>query len=154
MEGVEDLRGETGLVSILIDDGILIWDTLAITETLQEANPVIWPSDPDRRQPPSCLPSTGGMNHPISSWSLERFDWPIQASLSNSRYVRIVSRKSKADVDGAREGARSADLEVIDDGVGWGSVTRGRRTDIKPVSQVGDIELQPRAVVESDRLQR
>ncbi len=48
-KAVEDLGGETGLVPVLIDDGIPIWDTLAITETLQEANPVIWPCDPDRR---------------------------------------------------------------------------------------------------------
>lgn len=39
------LGGETGLVPVLIDDGIPIWDTLAIAEHLYESFPQIWPSE-------------------------------------------------------------------------------------------------------------
>ncbi|MGI4747007.1 MAG: glutathione S-transferase [Janthinobacterium lividum] len=46
---VQKLGGETGLVPVLVADGQPIWDTLAITETLHEASPLIWPSDPVRR---------------------------------------------------------------------------------------------------------
>jgi glutathione S-transferase len=42
---VEAMGGETGLVPVLIDDGIPIWDTLAITEHLYEAYPTLWPAD-------------------------------------------------------------------------------------------------------------
>ncbi len=46
---VRALGGETGLVPVLVDDGTPIWDTLAITETLYERFPAIWPADPGRR---------------------------------------------------------------------------------------------------------
>jgi glutathione S-transferase len=46
---VQNLGGETGLVPVLIADENPVWDTLAITETLHEAKPHIWPSDPARR---------------------------------------------------------------------------------------------------------
>ncbi len=48
-ERVIALGGETGLVPVLIDGGTPIWDTLAITETLHERHPTIWPADPARR---------------------------------------------------------------------------------------------------------
>lgn len=43
------LGSETGLVPLLIDGETAIWDTLAITETLFERHPAIWPADPARR---------------------------------------------------------------------------------------------------------
>lgn len=46
---VKEMGGETGLVPVLICDGIPIWDTLAITETLYEKYRQIWPADPIRR---------------------------------------------------------------------------------------------------------
>ena len=46
---VQELGGETGLVPVLVANGTPIWDTLAITETLYEESPTIWPSDPVRR---------------------------------------------------------------------------------------------------------
>lgn len=42
---VEALGGETGLVPVLIVDGVPVWDTLAITETLYERFPCLWPAD-------------------------------------------------------------------------------------------------------------
>lgn len=48
-EAVRKLGGQSGLVPVLIDGSTPIWDTLAITETLYEAYPQIWPSDPRRR---------------------------------------------------------------------------------------------------------
>ncbi len=46
---VKDLGGETGLVPVLIDGSIPIWDTLAIAETLFETYPQVWPSNPALR---------------------------------------------------------------------------------------------------------
>lgn len=46
---VEALGGETGLVPLLVVDGLPVWDTLAIAETLYEHAPCLWPADPARR---------------------------------------------------------------------------------------------------------
>jgi glutathione S-transferase len=37
-----------GLVPVLLDEGLAVWDTLAITEYLAEKHPAVWPAD--RRQ--------------------------------------------------------------------------------------------------------
>jgi glutathione S-transferase len=42
---VRALGGETGLVPVLIDDALAIWDTLAIFEHLHERHGGLWPSD-------------------------------------------------------------------------------------------------------------
>lgn len=42
---VNALGGETGMVPVLLDDGMAIWDTLAITEHLYERFQQIWPRD-------------------------------------------------------------------------------------------------------------
>jgi glutathione S-transferase len=41
---VEALGGETGMVPVLNMEGLPVWDTLAITETLYELYPAVWPS--------------------------------------------------------------------------------------------------------------
>ena len=46
---VRALGGETGLVPVLIDDGLAIWDTLAILEHLHERHGGLWPADPADR---------------------------------------------------------------------------------------------------------
>lgn len=46
---VKDLGGQTGLVPVLVVDGLAIWDTLAILEYLAEQSQVIWPADPGHR---------------------------------------------------------------------------------------------------------
>ncbi len=48
-EEVEALGGETGLVPVLIADGVAIWDTLAIAEYVHELCPQVWPAEPLRR---------------------------------------------------------------------------------------------------------
>lgn len=44
-EAVRRLGGQTGLVPVLLDCGIAIWDTLAIFEHLYESYPSVWPVD-------------------------------------------------------------------------------------------------------------
>jgi glutathione S-transferase len=44
---VRSLGGETGLVPVLKDGDLAIWDTLAIVEYMYEKHPQVWP--PDRR---------------------------------------------------------------------------------------------------------
>jgi len=39
------LGGQTGLVPVLIDRGMAIWDTMAIFEHLYESYPAVWPAD-------------------------------------------------------------------------------------------------------------
>ena len=46
---VEALGGETGLVPVLKDGDLAIWDTLAIIEYLYEDYPSIWPSSKQQR---------------------------------------------------------------------------------------------------------
>ena len=44
-----------GLVPVLIDDGLSIWDTLAITEYLAERHAGVWPRDARQRARARCL---------------------------------------------------------------------------------------------------
>jgi glutathione S-transferase len=44
-EAVRALGGQTGLVPVLIDRGMAIWDTMAIFEHLYESYPAVWPAD-------------------------------------------------------------------------------------------------------------
>src|SRR5512140_1149679 len=47
-----DVRGAgppAGKVPCLIDDGRIVWDSLAIVEYLAEDNPAVWPKDRDAR---------------------------------------------------------------------------------------------------------
>ena len=46
---VKDLGGETGLVPVLLDGDLAIWDTLAIFEYLHERHPGVWPPRADHR---------------------------------------------------------------------------------------------------------
>lgn len=46
---MREMGGETGLVPLLIVDGVPVWDTWAILETLAEAHPHLWPREPLRR---------------------------------------------------------------------------------------------------------
>lgn len=46
---VIDLGGETGLVPVLLDGDLAIWDTLAILEYLHERHAFVWPSRADHR---------------------------------------------------------------------------------------------------------
>jgi glutathione S-transferase len=46
---VMDLGGETGLVPVLLDGDLAIWDTLAIFEYLHERHPSVWPRRADHR---------------------------------------------------------------------------------------------------------
>ncbi|HWT12652.1 MAG TPA: glutathione S-transferase family protein [Allosphingosinicella sp.] len=46
---VADLGGETGLVPVLLDGDLAIWDTLAIFEYLHERHPSVWPTRADHR---------------------------------------------------------------------------------------------------------
>lgn len=52
-EGARDLvtglGGETGLVPVLLDGDLAIWDTLAIFEYLHERHPSVWPRRADHR---------------------------------------------------------------------------------------------------------
>lgn len=48
-QAVRAFGGQTGLVPVLIDRGLPIWDTLAIAERLYESFPSVWPQDADRR---------------------------------------------------------------------------------------------------------
>lgn len=41
---VRTLGGQTGLVPVLVDDGMAVWDTLAIFEYLYERHPGVWPA--------------------------------------------------------------------------------------------------------------
>jgi len=44
-ETVRALGGESGMVPVLKDGDTVVWDTLAIAETLCESFPAVWPSD-------------------------------------------------------------------------------------------------------------
>ena len=44
-----------GLVPVLIDDGVPVWDTLAIAEYLAERHAGVWPVDAKRRTHARCL---------------------------------------------------------------------------------------------------
>ena len=46
---VADLGGETGLVPVLLDGDLAVWDTLALFESLHERHPSVWPLHPDHR---------------------------------------------------------------------------------------------------------
>jgi glutathione S-transferase len=46
---VMDLGGETGLVPVLLEGDLAIWDTLAIFEYLHERHPSVWPMRADHR---------------------------------------------------------------------------------------------------------
>ena len=46
---VKALGGESGLVPVLKDDGLAIWDTLAIVEHLFEEYPRVWPRSKKQR---------------------------------------------------------------------------------------------------------
>lgn len=44
-EAVRALGGDTGMVPVLKDGELVVWDTLAIAETLHESFPAVWPTD-------------------------------------------------------------------------------------------------------------
>jgi len=44
-DSVRALGGQTGLVPVLIDRGVAIWDTLAIFEHVHESYAAVWPND-------------------------------------------------------------------------------------------------------------
>ena len=46
---VRNLGGETGLVPVLLDGDLAIWDTLAIFEYLHERHAAVWPGRADHR---------------------------------------------------------------------------------------------------------
>lgn len=41
--------GDSGKVPVLVDDGFVVWDTLAITEYLHERFDAVWPAEPRER---------------------------------------------------------------------------------------------------------
>lgn len=91
-KAVEDLGGETGLVPVLINNDFPIWDTLAITETLYEVNPVIWPRDPNRR---ARARSYAGEVH--SSLNSLRNAMPVNTRARNR--LPMIDENVQADID-------------------------------------------------------
>ena len=85
--------GQTGLVPLLIDDELPIWDTLAITESLYEEHSQIWPQDYARR---ARARSYSGEVH--SSFSALRDAMPVNTRAKN----RVAQRTAAVDADIAR----------------------------------------------------
>jgi glutathione S-transferase len=85
--------GQTGLVPVLIDGELPIWDTLAIAESLYEEHPHIWPQDYARR---ARARSYSGEVH--SSLSALRDAMPVNARGRN----RVAQRTAAVDGDIAR----------------------------------------------------
>ena len=90
---VKSLGGETGLVPVLIDGEIKIWDTPAITEYLFEVYPQIWPSD---RRDRARARSLSGEVH--SSFNALRDAMPVNARGRN----RLAERSTAVIADIAR----------------------------------------------------
>lgn len=89
---VEALGGETGLVPVLIEGATAIWDTLAITETLAEAYPHLWPADPARR---ARARSYAGEVH--SSLNALRNAMPVNAR--GRHRLAVIDAEVQVDID-------------------------------------------------------
>jgi glutathione S-transferase len=101
----DDVRaqgGETGLVPVLVHDGLAIWDTLAIFETLHERHGGVWPSDPASR---ARARSYVGEIH--SAFGAFRAAMPVNTRARGRRVA--VSAETQADIDRAETIWRRAD---------------------------------------------
>jgi glutathione S-transferase len=92
-ELVRGLGGQTGLVPVLIDGELAVWDTLAIAETLYEEYPQIWPQDYARR---ARARSYSGEVH--SGFNALREAMPVNVRGRN----RLARRTAAVDADIAR----------------------------------------------------
>src|SRR5690242_2367534 len=79
-DSVRALGGQPGLVPVLIDRGVAIWDTLAIFEHLYESHPAVWPVDRFDR---ARARSLSGEIH--SSFSALRAAMPVNTRARNRR---------------------------------------------------------------------
>ena len=82
-EAVRQLGGQTGLVPVLIDGGVPIWDTLAIFEHLYESHPAVWPAD---RYDRARARSLSGEVH--SGFNALRAAMPVNTRARGRRAVR------------------------------------------------------------------
>jgi len=92
-EAVRRLGGQTGLVPVLQDGDLTIWDTPAIFEHLHEAHPGVWPARRDRR---ARARSLSGEVH--SSFNALRAAMPVNTRARG----RIVERTAEVEADIAR----------------------------------------------------
>jgi glutathione S-transferase len=90
---VRQLGGETGLVPVLIQEGLCIWDTLAIFEYLEEIHGGVWPNDRETR---ARARSYSGEVH--SGFNALRNAMPVN---TRGRH-RMAVRTPDVDVDIAR----------------------------------------------------
>lgn len=91
-KAVKELGGETGLVPVLLADATPVWDTLAITETLYETYPRIWPADPVRR---ARARSYAGEVH--SSLNFLRDAMPV--NLCGQNRQALIDKAVQADIE-------------------------------------------------------
>lgn len=92
-DAVRALGGETGLVPVLIDRDITLWDTMAIFEHLYEWDPVIWPMG--RRDRARARSLCGEMH---SGFTALRNEMPVNTRARG----RKVARSPELDADIAR----------------------------------------------------
>jgi glutathione S-transferase len=90
---VQGYGGQSGLVPVLIDGELAIWDTLAITESLYEVYPQIWPQAYAQR---ARARSYAGEVH--SGLNALRHAMPVNARGRN----RLAVRTTEVDADIAR----------------------------------------------------
>ena len=92
---MRELGGETGLVPILKHEGLIIWDTVAIFEYLEETQGGVWPVDRAAR---ARARSYSGEVH--SGFNALRAAMPV-----NTRgRRRMANRTADVDADIARIG--------------------------------------------------
>lgn len=89
---VQALGGETGLVPVLREGGLAIWDTLALFEYLHERHGGVWPAEPSAR---ALARSLAGELH--SGFSALRAAMPANTRARN-RFADITPAV-QADID-------------------------------------------------------
>jgi glutathione S-transferase len=91
-ETVRQLGGQTGLVPVLIDGGVPIWDSMAIFEHLYDIHPAVWPAD---RYDRARARSLSGEVH--SAFNALRAAMPVNTRARERRAIR--TKEVTADIE-------------------------------------------------------